>query len=107
MKNLVEAYTWPIGILTRWLRTVAVGAPGVFSRMGLGTFIDPQQDRSFLNDLARERKTAVVEHVRIDGREYRPPLLPRLPLRGVPPQVLPRLAFTACLSPSAYTSTTK
>jgi acyl CoA:acetate/3-ketoacid CoA transferase len=70
MKNLVEAYTWPIGILTRWLRSVAVGAPGVFSRVGLGTFIDPRQDGGFLNDLARERKTAVVEHVRIDGREY-------------------------------------
>ena len=70
MKNLVEAYTWPIGILTRWLRTIAVGAPGVFSRVGLGTFIDPRQDGGFLNDLARERKTAVVEHVRIDGREY-------------------------------------
>jgi len=70
MKNLVEAYTWPIGILTRWLRTVAVGAPGVFSRVGLGTFIDPRQDGGFLNDLARGRKTAVVEHVRIDGREY-------------------------------------
>jgi acyl CoA:acetate/3-ketoacid CoA transferase len=42
-KNLVEAYTWPIGILTRWLRTVAVGAPGVFSRVGLGVFIDPRQ----------------------------------------------------------------
>jgi len=70
MKNLVEAYTWPIGILTRWLRTVAVGAPGVFSRVGLGAFIDPRQDGGFLNDLARERKTAVVEHVRIDGREY-------------------------------------
>ena len=107
MKNLVEAYTWPIGILTRWLRTVAVVAPGVFSRLGLGTFIDPRQDRCFLNDLARERKTAVVEHVRIDGREYRPPLRTCLPLRGVPPQVLPRLAFTVCLSPSAYTSTTK
>ncbi len=70
MQNLVEAYTWPIGILTRWLRTVAVGAPGVFSRVGLGTFIDPRQDGGFLNDLARERKTAIVEHVKIDGREY-------------------------------------
>ena len=70
MKNLVEAYTWPIGILTRWLRTIAVGAPGVFSRLGLGTFIDPRQDGGFLNDLARERKTAVVDPVRIDGREY-------------------------------------
>jgi propionate CoA-transferase (EC 2.8.3.1) len=70
MKNLVEAYTWPIGIVTRWLRAVAVGAPGVFSRVGLGTFIDPRQDSCFLNDLARERRTVVVEHVSIDGSEY-------------------------------------
>ncbi len=31
MKNLVEAYTWPISILTRWLRTVAGGGRRVSS----------------------------------------------------------------------------
>ncbi|MEM0462614.1 MAG: CoA-transferase [Pyrobaculum sp.] len=70
IKNLVEAYTWPIGIVTRWLRTVAVGAPGVFSRVGLGTFIDPRQDGGFLNDLAKERKTVTIELVEMGGREY-------------------------------------
>ncbi|MCX8137322.1 acyl CoA:acetate/3-ketoacid CoA transferase [Pyrobaculum aerophilum] len=70
MKNLVEAYTWPIGIVTRWLRSVAVGAPGIFSRVGLGTFIDPRLDGGFLNDLARERRTVRVEVVEVDGREY-------------------------------------
>ncbi|AFA39479.1 Acyl CoA:acetate/3-ketoacid CoA transferase [Pyrobaculum oguniense TE7] len=70
IKNLVEAYTWPIGIVTRWLRTVAVGTPGVFSRVGLGTFIDPRQDGGFLNDLAKERKTVTIELVEMGGREY-------------------------------------
>jgi Acyl CoA:acetate/3-ketoacid CoA transferase len=70
MENLVEAYTWPIGIVTRWLRTAALGTPGVLSRVGLGTFIDPQQDGGFLNGLARERRTAAVERVVLDGREY-------------------------------------
>ncbi|MCY0890464.1 MAG: acyl CoA:acetate/3-ketoacid CoA transferase [Pyrobaculum arsenaticum] len=70
IKNLVEAYTWPIGIVTRWLRTVAVGAPGVFSRVGLGTFIDPRQDGGFLNDLAKERKTVTIELVEMGRREY-------------------------------------
>lgn len=70
MKNLVEAYTWPIGIVTRWLRAVAVGAPGVFSRVGLGTFIDPRHDGCYLNDLAREKKTVTVEVVDVGGREY-------------------------------------
>jgi len=70
MENLVEAYTWPIGIVTRWLRTAALGTPGVLSRVGLGTFIDPRQDGGFLNGLARERRTAAVERVVLDGREY-------------------------------------
>jgi len=69
-ENLVEAYTWPIGIISRWFKAVAVGSPGVFSRVGLGTFLDPRQDNCFLNDLARERRTARVELVYIDGREY-------------------------------------
>ena len=70
LKNLVEAYTWPIGIVTRWFRDVAAGAPGVITRVGLGTFIDPRQDGGMLNDLARERRTAEIEVVTIGGREY-------------------------------------
>lgn len=70
LKNLVEAYTWPIGIVTRWFRDVAAGAPGVITRVGLGTFIDPRQDGGMLNDLAKERRTAEIEVVTIDGREY-------------------------------------
>ncbi|CCC80816.1 acyl CoA:acetate/3-ketoacid CoA transferase [Thermoproteus tenax] len=69
-RNLVEAYTWPIGIVTRWLRDVAAGSPGVLTRIGLGTFIDPRQDGGALNDLARAKRTANVELVVIEGREY-------------------------------------
>ncbi|MEL9990312.1 MAG: CoA-transferase [Thermoproteus sp.] len=69
-RNLVEGYTWPIGIVTRWLRDVAAGAPGVLSRVGLGTFIDPRQDGGMLNDLARRRRTVEVEVVEVDSREY-------------------------------------
>ncbi|MCU7787603.1 acyl CoA:acetate/3-ketoacid CoA transferase [Pyrobaculum sp. 3827-6] len=88
MKNLVEAYTWPIGIVTRWLRAVAVGAPGIFSRVGLGTFIDPRQDGGFLNELARERRTATVELYEVHGREY-------LLYRGPKPNVALVRATTA------------
>ncbi|MFN7105998.1 MAG: CoA-transferase, partial [Pyrobaculum sp.] len=70
VENLVEAYTWPIGIVTRWLRAVAAGAPGVLSRVGLGTFIDPRQDGVALNDLARERQSVSVGLVELGGREY-------------------------------------
>jgi len=38
--------------------------------VGLGTFLGPRQDDCFLNYLARERRTARVELVYIDGREY-------------------------------------
>lgn len=50
------------GIVTRRFRAVAVGAPGVLSRVGLGTFLDPKQD------LARERRTVHIELM--DGRKY-------------------------------------
>ncbi|MEM1596876.1 MAG: CoA-transferase [Pyrobaculum sp.] len=70
LENLVEAYTWPIGIVTRWFRAVAVGTPGVLSKVGLGTFLDPRQDNCFLNELARERRTVRIELVELDGREY-------------------------------------
>lgn len=69
-KDLVEAYTWPIGIVARWLRDVGAGSPGTISRVGLGTFIDPRQDGGNLNGLAKERRTAEVEVVEIGGREY-------------------------------------
>lgn len=41
-ENLIEAYSWPIGASMHWLREVARRSPGYFTRVGLGTYIDPE-----------------------------------------------------------------
>ncbi len=69
-KNLFEAYTWPICVLASWLREIGSGKPGVISRVGLGTFIDPRNDGGALNDLARERRSAWPEVIEVNGDEY-------------------------------------
>ena len=79
-RNIIEAYTWPICVLTSWFRDVASGKPGTLSRVGLGTFIDPRMDGGALNDLAKERRTAWPDVVTVEGQEY---LYYRAPLPDV------------------------
>ncbi len=79
-RNMFEAYTWPICVLTSWFRDIASGKPGTLSRVGLGTFLDPRQDGGAVNDLAKERRTASTELVRVGEEEY---LLYKAPLPDV------------------------
>ncbi|MEZ0290711.1 MAG: malonate decarboxylase subunit alpha [Sulfolobales archaeon] len=69
-ENLIEAYTWPIGITVYWFREVASGRPGLLTRIGLGTFLDPRDSMGAINDLALERKTCKISLTNIDGEEY-------------------------------------
>ncbi|MCS7103292.1 MAG: acyl CoA:acetate/3-ketoacid CoA transferase [Candidatus Korarchaeum sp.] len=69
-ENMVEVYTWSIGTASYWFREVASGRPGLLTRVGLGTFLDPRQDGCYLNDLARERRTCSSKVIEIGGREY-------------------------------------
>ncbi len=69
IENRVEAYAMPIGIATKWFRSIATGSPAI-SKVGLGTFLDPRQDGIYLNELARERRTCYVDLISINGDEY-------------------------------------
>ncbi|OON42087.1 propionate CoA-transferase [Izhakiella australiensis] len=65
-QNKVEAYSWPIGASMQWLREVARKSPGYISRVGLGTYVDP--------DLGGGKFTAICEQdlikkIRLDGEE--------------------------------------
>lgn len=70
MDNRIEVYTWSIGIAAYWFREVASGRPGIISRVGLNTFLDPRQEGGALNDLAREKRTCKVEIIKLDDKEY-------------------------------------
>ena len=78
--NVIEAYSWGIGIMAYWFREVGSGRPGVLTRVGLNTVFDPRFEGGALNDLARERRTARVELVSVGGEEY---LLYRAPKPNV------------------------
>lgn len=68
--NRVEAYGWPIGIAAYWFREVASGRPGVVTKIGLDTLLDPRRDGGALNELGRHKMTCKVELIRIEDEEY-------------------------------------
>jgi len=67
LENAFEAYNFPQGILTNFYRAVAGNRPGFFSKVGLGTFVDPRIEGGKTNDLAKEDLIRIVE---IDGEEW-------------------------------------
>ncbi|MFM2486965.1 CoA-transferase [Celerinatantimonas yamalensis] len=45
----IEVHNWPMGVVSHLFRSMAEGATGLLSRVGLGTFIDPPLDGGRLN----------------------------------------------------------
>lgn len=66
-KNEIEGYNFPIGVVSHLLRAAAGRKPGILTKVGLKTFIDPRYGGGALNDISKEPLTKVME---IDGEEY-------------------------------------
>lgn len=65
--NQVEAYNWPQGVLATMPRQLAGRHGGVFTKVGLGTFVDPRLEGGKVNARASED---LVEVRHLDGEEY-------------------------------------
>ncbi|OYN87764.1 acyl CoA:acetate/3-ketoacid CoA transferase [Parenemella sanctibonifatiensis] len=67
MNNEIEAYSFPAGVINQLMRETGARRPGLTTRVGLGTYVDPRQAGGRMNDKATEE---FVTLVKIDGTEY-------------------------------------
>lgn len=65
--NKVQAWNLPIGTLAQLMREIAGNRPGVITKIGLNTFVDPRLQGGKMNDITKED---LVEVMTIDGEEY-------------------------------------
>jgi propionate CoA-transferase len=63
----IEAYSLPAGVIAALLRESGARRPGVFTKVGIGSFVDPRRAGGKINDASTED---LVEVVQIDGEEY-------------------------------------
>ncbi|MGN0404573.1 MAG: acyl CoA:acetate/3-ketoacid CoA transferase [Bariatricus sp.] len=66
-REKIEAYVLPQGTMTQMAREIAAGRPGVVTKVGLGTFVDPRVEAGAMNKCSKRLLTEVVE---LMGEEY-------------------------------------
>ncbi len=65
--NKITGYNLPQGVISQLYRACAAGQPGLFSKVGLHTYVDPRFGGGRVNDVTTEEIVKVVE---VDGDEW-------------------------------------
>ncbi|BAF60610.1 hypothetical Acyl CoA transferase [Pelotomaculum thermopropionicum SI] len=68
-ENKIEAYNLPQGVLVQLWREIAARRPGVLTKIGLKTYVDPRVEGGKLNELTRSKED-IVKVVEFEGEEY-------------------------------------
>ncbi|MFZ0656476.1 MAG: CoA-transferase [Nitrososphaeraceae archaeon] len=68
--NRIEFYGWPIGITAYWFREVASGRPGLITKIGVDTFLDPRKEGGALNPKGIKKMSCKISVINIDDQEY-------------------------------------
>jgi propionate CoA-transferase len=62
----IEAHNWPQGVISQLFSSIACGSPGIISRIGLDTFVDPVYDGGVIDS---RKSKPLVEHFEFRGKE--------------------------------------
>lgn len=67
VENKIEAYNFPQGTLSQWLRSIAGRKPGLITKVGLDTFVDPRIEGGKISAITKENLVEVIE---LGGEEW-------------------------------------
>ena len=65
--NELECYCLPQGVIINLWREIGAGRPGLITKTGLGTFVDPRLGGGRMNECAQDELVKVIE---FNGEEY-------------------------------------
>lgn len=66
-ENKICGYNLPQGVISQLYRACAAGQPGLFSKVGLHTYVDPRHGGGKVNKVTEED---IVKHVEVDGEDW-------------------------------------
>ena len=69
--NKILAYNIPLGVVGQIWREQGRGFPGLLSKVGLGTFIDPRVDGARVNEKTKKEGKQIIKYIPdLNGEEY-------------------------------------